>query len=174
MEYNLFKVLLTLNEEIVDFTHKDDGYTLDELLFFNQFLTNDINNFDFQRALQPQLYYVHNLTQLCEQNEVMRNASKVLFEKWGKESWKQYVATLIYFANETKKYRKEQQGGVPIINLSKLKESDKTGLFSDTLVDALSIDEDEYIPFDDPELKQSEWNIDYRAFRSKPFIRFKK
>lgn len=174
VEYNLFKVLLTLNEEIVDFTHKDDGYTLDELLFLNQFLTNDINNFDFQRALQPQLYYVHNLAQLCEQNEVMRNASKVLFEKWGIESWKQYVATLLYFANETEKYRKEQQGGVPIINLSKLKESDKTGLFSDTLVDALSIDEDEYIPFDDPELKQSEWNIDYRAFRSKPFIRFKK
>lgn len=173
-EYYLFKVLLTLNERIVDFVHKTDDYKLDELLFLNQFLTNDTNNFDFQRALQPQLFYIYNLAQLCERNEVIRKASEVLFERWGIKSWKQYVATLMYLANETEIYRKKQQGGVPFINLSKLKSNDETGLFSDTLVDALSIDEDEYIPYADPEAKQTDQNIDYRVFRSKPFIRFKK
>lgn len=171
-EYSLFKVLLALNEQIVEFTHSGKDYRLDELLFLNQFVTNDTNNFDFQQAIQPQLYYVFHLAQLCEQNDVMRKASEVLFERWGITSWKQYVATLMYLANQTEDYRKSQQGGVPIIQLHKLKLNDETGLFSETLVDALSIDEDEYIPYEDSE-NRSIQNIDYRIFRSKPFVRFK-
>lgn len=173
-EYCLFKVLLTLNEQIVDFTHTEKDYTFDELLFPNQFLTNDTNNFDLQRVLQPQLYYIYNIAKLCEHNEILNKASKVLFERWGITSWKQYVATLMYLANQTEEYRKEQHVGVPIINLPRLKAGDKTGLFSDTLVDALSIDEDEYIPFEEPDVKQADQNVDYRAFRSRPFVRFKK
>lgn len=172
-EYNLFKVLLTINEQIVDFTYADKSYTLDELLFLNQFLTNETNNFDMQRVLQPQLYYVYNLAKLCEQNVVLRKASEVLFERWGITSWKQYVATLMYIANQTEIYRKEHLNGVPIINLPKLKASDETGLFSDTLVDVLSINENAYIPFEEPGVKEADLNIDYRAFRSKPFVRFK-
>lgn len=174
IEYNLFKVLLTLNERIVDFTHTEHDYTLDELLFLNQFLTNDTNNFELQSALQPQLYYIYNLAKLCEHNEILDKASKVLFERWGVTSWKQYVVTLMYFANKTEEYRKKQQRGVPIINLPILKADDPTGLFSDTLIDALSIDEDEYIPFNEPDIKQEVQNVDYRAFRSRPFVRFKK
>lgn len=173
-EYNLFKVLLSLNEQIVEFSHAEKDYNLNELLFLNQFLTNDTNNYDLQRILQPQLYYVYSLAKFCECNEVLRKASGVLFAKWGITSWKQYVATLMYLANQTEIYRKEQQGGVPIINLPKLKAGDKTGLFSDTLVDALSIDEDGYIPFDELDTKQADQNIDYRVFRSKPFVRLKK
>lgn len=174
IEYNLFKVLLTLNERIVDFTHTEHDYTLDELLFLNQFLTNDTNNFELQSALQPQLYYIYNLAKLCEHNEILDKASKVLFERWGVTSWKQYVVTLMCFANKTEEYRKKRQRGVPIINLPILKADDPTGLFSDTLIDALSIDEDEYIPFNEPDIKQEVQNVDYRAFRSRPFVRFKK
>lgn len=171
-EYNLFKVLLTLNEQIVEFTHSEKDYRLDELLFLNQFVTNDTNNFDYKQAIQPQLYYVYNLAQLCEQNDVMHKASEVLFARWGITSWKQYVATLMYLANQTEEYRKSQRGGVPIIQLHRIKLNDETGLFSETLVDALSIDEDEYIPYEDSENKSIQ-NIDYRIFRSKPFVRFK-
>lgn len=171
VEYNIFKVLLTINEQIVEFTHKGNDYNLEELLFLNQFITNDTNNFNFQSALQPQLYYIFHLAQVCEQNEVMNKASKVLFRRWGITSWQQYVATLMYLANKTEEYRKTQQGGVFTINLPKIKENDQTGLFSDSLVDALSIGEDEYIPYNEPDIKPSAQNIDYREFRSKPFVR---
>lgn len=172
-EYNLFKVLITLNEKIVAYVHKDKDYKLDELLFLNQFLTNDTNNFDFKRALQPQLYYVYHLAQLSENNDVIRKASEVLFDRWGISSWKQYVGTLMYLANLTEEYRKSQKGGVPKINLQKLSAGDQTGLFSASLVQALSVEEDEYIPYDDPDAQTSVQNVDYRVFRSKPFIHFK-
>lgn len=52
--------------------------------------------------------------------------------------------------------------------------NDKTGLFSSSLVEKLSINEDEYIPFLDEESQSSaEWNIDYRRFRSKSFVKLK-
>lgn len=172
-ELTLFKILLSLNEKLVAFVHNDQDYKLDELLYLNQFLTNDTNNFDFKRALQPQLYYVYHLIQLCEKNDLMRKASEVLFERWGITSWQQYVGTLMYLANQTEEYRKGQKGGVPIINLQKLKEGDQTCLLSSSLVQALSIGEDEYIPYDDPDGRSSEQNIDYKVFRSKPFLRFK-
>lgn len=174
VEYNLFKVLLTINEQIVDFTHDDKKYQLDELLFLNQFITNDTNSYNFQGILQPQLYYLYHLVQLCEKNDVMRKASETLFRRWGISSWKQYVATLMYLANQTEEYRKDQHKGVPVINPQKLEDNDETGLFSSSLVEALSIDEEEYIPFEDPSTMSSSQNIDYRAFRSRPFVRFKK
>lgn len=172
-EYNLFKVLLTLNEKLVAFTHDAEAYQLDELLFLNQYLTNDSNNYDFKQTLQPQLYYFYNLVEECEQNEVLKHATTELFKRWGITSWQQYVATLMYIANQTEEYRNGQQGGVPIINIDRIKAGDKTGLFSESLVDALSIDEEACIPFEDPEVKGNAQNVDYRVFRSKPFIRFK-
>lgn len=173
-EYNLFKVLLTLNEQLVEFTYGDKDYAFDELLFLNQFITNDTNNFDLQSTLQPQLFYIYNLIKVCKQNKILRKASEILFERWGITSWEQYVATLIYCAKHLEAYRQQQQGGIPIINLPKLKAGDQTGLFSDTLVDTLSIDEDEYIPFDEPDVERAKLNIDYKAFRSKPFVRLRK
>lgn len=59
MELILFKVVLTINEKIVSFTHEKEQYKLDELYFLNQLLTNDSNNYDFKAVLQPQLYYFH-------------------------------------------------------------------------------------------------------------------
>lgn len=171
-EYNLFKVLLTLNEKIVEYTHGGKDYRLDELLFLNQFVTNDTNHFDYKQGIQPQLYYVFHLAQLCEHNDVMRKASDVLFARWGITSWKQYVATLMCLANQTEEYHKSKQGGVPVIQLHNLKLNDETGLFSESLVEVLSIDEEEYIPYEDSGNKSIQ-NTDYRIFRSKPFVRFK-
>ena len=172
-EYELFKVILSLNEKIVDYSHSDVEYKLDELLFLNLFITNDTNNFNFQSALQPQLYYVYHLAQVCDENEVLRDATNILFEKWGISSWQEYAATLMYVANETERYRVEHKSGIPILNPLRLKDGDETGLFSSTLIDALSIDENEYIPFDEPGTLSFLQNIDYRVFRSRPFVRLR-
>lgn len=41
-------------------------------------------------------------------------------------------------------------------------------------MESLSIDEDEYIPYVDEEgFSKAELNVDYRRFRSKPFIKLK-
>ena len=64
--------------------------------------------------------------------------------------------------------------GIPIINPDNIKQNDQTGLFSPNLIDHLCIDEDDYIPYtNDDGAEKREYNIDYRKFRAKPFVRLK-
>lgn len=77
-------------------------------------------------------------------------------------------------AYETDKYYQEKQDGVPVISLDKIRLNDETGLFSPSLVDYFSINEEEYIPYKEEEgFSKTELNIDYRRFRSKPFVKLK-
>jgi hypothetical protein len=53
-------------------------------------------------------------------------------------------------------------------------QNDETGLFAKSLINHLYIDEEEYIPAQYSQVdKKKDVNIDYRRFRSKPFIRLK-
>lgn len=174
IEFALFKVILALNEKITSFNRRTEMYRLDELMFLNGFLTNDTNNYSLKTVLQPQIYYFRLLVDYIPSNDVLSKATTTLFNNWGINNWQQYYATIIWLAYETDKYYKDNQNGLPIISLEKMELNDKTGLFSSSLVKKLSINEDEYIPFLDEESQsKEEWNIDYRRFRSKPFVKLK-
>lgn len=174
IEFTLFKVILALNEKITSYNRRTETYRLDELMFLNGFLTNDTNNYSLKTVLQPQIYYFRILVDYIPSNEVLSSATSILFRNWGINNWQQYYATIIWLAYETDKYYNNKQNGLPIISLKKMELNDKTGLFSSSLVEKLSINEDEYIPFLDEESQSSaEWNIDYRRFRSKPFVKLK-
>lgn len=174
IEITLFKVILTLNEKIVSFNNRKELYKLDELMFLNGFLTNDTNNYSIKTVLQPQMYYFSLLVDYIPSNDVLSKATEILFNNWGIKNWRQYCTTLIWLAHETDKYCQEKQDGVPVISLDKIKINDKTGLFSPSLVDYFSISEEEYIPYKEEEgFSKTELNIDYRRFRSKPFVKLK-
>ena len=174
MELTLFKVILALNEKIVSFNNRKELYKLDELMFLNGFLTNDTNNYSLRTVLQPQMYYFNLLVDYIPSNEALSKATEILFNNWGIKNWQQYYTTIIWLAYETDKYYQEKQKGVPIIPLGKMKLNDETGLFSPSLVDHLSINEEEYIPYKDEEgFSKIELNIDYKRFRSKPFVKLK-
>lgn len=58
--------------------------------------------------------------------------------------------------------------------MDKIKSNDETKLFSPSLLEYLSINEDEYIPYlDDENASKVDLNVDYRKFRSKPFVKLK-
>lgn len=125
-------------------------------------------------VLQPQFYYFQRLVEYIPSNEVLSKATQILFKTWGINEWSQYCATIVWLAYETDKYYQEKQKGLPIIPLEKIVHNDRTGLLSSSLVESLSIDEDEYIPYVDEEgFSKAELNVDYRRFRSKPFIKLK-
>lgn len=172
-ELLVFKVILTINEKLVSFNEKEELYKLDELLFLNGFITNDNNNYDLQSVLQPQMYYFRQLVNFIPMNEVLSKASERLFNEWGIESWQPYYTTIVIIASETDKYYKKKENGVPIIRPQWLEENNDSGLLSSSLMEHLSIDEDEYIPFEDEDAARRELNVDYRRFRSKPFIKLK-
>lgn len=173
IEFTLFRVILALNEKIVSFNNRKELYKLDELMFLNGFLTNDTNNYSLQTVLQPQMYYFHMLVDYIPFSNVLGKAAEVLFNNWGIKSWQQYYTTIIWLAYETDKYYQEKQNGVPIIPLDKMRLNDETGLFSPSLVEYLSINEDEYIPYREKGASKIELNIDYRRFRAKPFVKLK-
>ena len=166
-------MILALNEKIVSFNKRKELYNLDELMFLNGFLTNDTNNYSLESVLQPQIYYFRLLVDYIPSNDVLSKATEILFNNWGIKSWQQYCATIIWLAYETDKYYKEKQYGVPVISLDKIK-NDESGLITPSLVDYLSINEDEYIPYRDEECcPKKDLNADYRKFRSKPFVKLK-
>lgn len=169
IELVLFKVILTLNEYVIKFEGQIEQFQPDEFIFLNFYLNNETNNFDFKLALQAQIYYFSKLVDFIPNNKVLEQASKTLFSHWGINSWKQYFATILHIANLTNKYKIEQQRGLPVIDLSKI--PDKTGLFSSSLIKALSIEKSAYIPFEPNDNPYNrELNIDYRRFRSQPFV----
>ena len=174
IEFTLFKVILALNEKIVSFNNREELYKLDELIFLNGFLTNDTNNYSLKTVLQPQMYYFRLLVDYIPSNDVLIKATEILFNNWGIRNWQQYYATIIWLAYETDKYYQEKQNGIPVISLEKMRLNDETGLFSPSLVNQLSISEEEYIPYKEEEgFSKIELNIDYRRFRSKPFVKLK-
>ena len=174
IEFTLFKVILALNEKIVSFNKRKQLYKLDELMFLNGFLTNDTNNYSIKTVLQPQMYYFRLLVDYIPSNNALSKATEILFNNWGIKNWQQYYATIIWLAYETDRYYQEKQNGLPVILLDKIRLNDETGLFSPSLVDYFSINEDEYIPYKEEEgYSKTELNLDYRRFRSKPFVKLK-
>lgn len=173
IELLLFKVILAINEKLLCFNEKTELYKLDELIFLNGFLTNDSNNYDLQAVLQPQMYYFQQLAKFIPTNEVLSKASERLLHDWGIESWQLYYTTIIVIASETDKYYKNKVNGVPIIRPQWLEKNKESGFLSPALMEHLYIDEDEYIPYNDDEAAKKEVNVDYRRFRSKPFVKLK-
>lgn len=171
VELTIFKIIISINEKIVNFMEKKSQYQLDELLFLNNFLTNDSNNYELQSVLQPQMFYFQKLIDFIPSNEVMSKASEVLLGKFGIDSWRQYFTTIIGIALKTDGYITRKGEGVPIITPQWIEQNKK--FLSLSLIEHLCIDEDMYIPYDDDEAIKKELNVDYRVFRSKPFVKLK-
>lgn len=172
-ELTLFKVILTLNEKIFKFTHSTEkDKFIEESIYLNFFLTNDCNNYDFQTILQAQVYYFITLIDYIPKNHVLSKASEILLSQWGIPSWKEYFSTILYLAHETENYRLNNFKKVPIINTEQISKRDKTKYFSPILIEKLSINENEFIPYDENgNAYQRDNNVDYRIFRSKPFVK---
>ena len=171
IELVLFKVILSMNEKIMSFKDKVDQYHFDELLYLNRFLTNDSNNYEFNTVILPQLHYFFSLIRFIPSNEVLKKATQVLFNKWGITSWQQYYTTCFIVAKKTDEYMIRNENGVPIISYDWIQQNQK--FISCSLLEHLSIKEDDYIPCTDEDAPLKELNIDYRRFRSRPFVKLK-
>ena len=170
-ELMLFKVIVSLNEKVMAFQNTSANFHIDELLFLNSYLTNDCNNFSFKSNTLAQLLSFFKLIDFISSNEILIQAKDVLFEKWGVKSWREYLGTLLYLANETNKYYEGNQKGLPVIDVQAIYSHSEEGIFCPSLVQAMSIDYDEFIPYDDQVIDKNELNVDYRKFRERPFVK---
>ncbi len=172
-EILLFKVLLTINEKLVSFNERKEKYKHDELLFLNGFLTNEANMYDLQYIMQPQMFYFQQLVDFIPSNKVLTKVAEKLLHDWGVDNWLQYFNTILSLAYDTDQYIKKHANGVPTIPSDWMANNPGKGLVSLSLIEHLYIEEDEYIPYKDEDVPQKELNVDYRRFRSHPFVKLK-
>lgn len=173
-ELMLFKIIVSLNEKIMSFWNTDNKWQVDNLLFLNSYLTNDCNNFSFKNTISAQLLSFYKLTDFISSNEALIKAEKILFKKWGIKSWREYIGTLLYLADETNKYYVNSQKGLPVIDVQDIYSRSEEGLFSPSLVQAMSVDKDDFIPYNEQVDNKNELNVDYRRFRAHPFVKIGK
>lgn len=164
IEYTLFKVILALNEKVMFIQGLNRSFKIDELSFLSSYLTNDTNNYDFQFTILPQLHYFCEFKQAIQHDQSLAYLANKLLEKWGITSWQQYYTTLLWIAHLLNQYQTHRHKGVFSFNPKEIARTDTTGLFSWQLIDSLSIeiDSDDFVDNN---------NIDYREFRSKPFVK---
>jgi len=169
VEYDLFRVILMLNERLVVFS-KDDAFPMDEILYFNQFATNDANNIDISQIYRAQTYYVNELFNYLskEQEELLHS----FLGKWKLEHYEDYVRSIMFLFVLYESEKKQNRKGCPMLDLNTLKWKDN--LFESQIADNLAIGVDEHIPYYSEDASNRDNNVDYRCFRSKPLVKVAK
>lgn len=165
-EYDMFRVVLMLNQKL--FFYKNDGtLELDELIYFNQFATNDTNSAPLHSIFRLQSYYASELFEFLEQY-YPSNLSKLLRD-FDIVNFSQYILTIysIFFLCYDQQHNKPQ--GYWLLDFNKIQIQE--GLFCPNVADKLSIDINAVIPYSSEDSKLKVDNIDYRAFRARPLIR---
>lgn len=165
-EYDLFRVILMINQTI--FSYKNDGeLELDELIFFNQYATNDTNYSQLHSLFRTQSYCASELFDFLE----LYN-SKIyseLLKYWDITDYKHYLLTIYSIFSICHEQKQNNPNGYWLLDFNKIPIQE--GLFYPQIADKLAIDVNEVIPYSNKNTDQRDDNIDYRTFRAKPLIR---
>ena len=165
-EYDMFRVILMINQII--FSYKNDGkIELDELVYFNQFATNDINSSPLHSIFKTQAYYASELFDFLEQYNPKIHSELLKF--WGITDYRHYLLTLYSIFSICYDQQQKNPKGYWMLDFNKT--PIQKGLFYPQIADKLAIDINEVIPYSSKDTNQRDDNIDYRTFRAKPLIR---
>ena len=167
-EYDLFRVILQINENLTSFKHCQK-LDLATLSFFSFYVMNDIVIRDITDTFIKQVQYYSLLSDFIEQNEDCKKAKDLFFEKAGITNMNQYSKTWLALFYLSYKYQEQKLKECPILDLTELKDTDKT--LTHSVLDFLSIDINSHIAYDSKEDKSRDNNVDYRFFRARPLIK---
>lgn len=165
-EYDMFRVILMINQII--FSYKNDGkIELDELVYFNQFATNDINSSPLHSIFRTQAYYASELFDFLEQYNPKIYSE--LMKIWNITDYRHYLLTIYSIFSVCHAQQQKNPKGYWMLDFNKT--PIQKGLFYPQIADKLAIDINEVIPYSSKDTNRRDDNIDYRTFRAKPLIR---
>lgn len=165
-EYDMFRVILKVNSKV--FFHKhDDSLLPDELIYFNQFATNDTNFAQLHSIFRTQCYYTSEMFGFLEQ--YYPDVLSSLLKYWNITDYRKYILTIysIFFICHTQQQKSPR--GYWLLDFDEIKI--QKGFFCPQVARNLSIDINEIIPYSNEDTIQGADNIDYKTFRSRPLIR---
>ena len=166
LEYDVFRVLLYINERLMKYSSSDE-LSLARLLYSVWYIENDISIQETSLLMKQQYAYFQELVSFLKANPAANEIKKAFLNKYDLSSFEQYGKNLMAIILLYYKVQKDNINGCPILDLDLLK--DETGFLNKKLTKALSISVDDYFPYDEADSKEPV-NVDYRQFRSKPLI----
>ena len=167
-EYDLFRSVLMLNENLMVFSHAGQ-LDLATLLFANHYVQNDIINQNQSDTFVRQITHYKKLVDFLENHPKCANAYEVFMQKMGITSMDEYSKTWISLVSLSMGYLKSGVKACPIFDYNQLKDEDH--LISKSVLDNLCIDITATIPYDAEDAESRDNNVDYRTFRSHPLVR---
>ena len=167
-EYDLFRVILQINENLTSFK-SSNKYDLATLSFLNFFITNDISGQDVRDVFIRQVQYYSILSDFIETHQDCTIAKESFYKNVGITKMSDYAKTWLALIALDFEYQKKQEKGCPAIDLNSIQDVD--GTLNIPVLDFLSINLDEHIPYSSTEIKNRDNNVDYRVFRSRPLIK---
>lgn len=169
-EYDLFRSVLMLNEQLMNFSHADQ-LDLSTLLFSCYYVQNDIINQDTKYTFVRQVIHYKRLSEFLTNHPQCKNALNLFFQKMGIKSMDEYSKTWMSLVVLSMDYQKKKIKACPIFDYYSLKDEDS--LISKNVLDNLSIDITETIAYNAEDAESRDDNVDYRTFRSRPLVRIK-
>lgn len=169
-EYDLFRIILQINENLMSFK-SNNKLDLATLSFLSLFIMNDINGQDVHESFIRQVQYYSRLSNFIEkrQDQECIEAKEAFYKKAGITSMSDYAKTWGALVTLDAEYQNKQEFCYSILNINKL--HDKDNLINKSVLDFLSINLNECIPYNSIEKENRDNNVDYRVFRAHPLIK---
>ena len=170
IEYNLFRVLLKINEHIVSFTHSEKHEDLSTLMFLLGYTMNDIYNENIDIVVRIQLIHYSHLSNFLKTHQEGQKVMARFLQRLGIHDMCEYATTIMSLIGLWL-LRKNNQDyeGCHIFDIDKL--GDTSGLINQKVLDYISIEISEIVPYNNITDNDRDNNVDYRIFRSKPIIK---
>lgn len=166
IERDLFKVILCLNEDLMEFTSGEESGDPAVLIYFLNYVLNDITTQTWETTLRTQVLYFEKLYAFLTADERCRDSICGFLAATGIPSLEKYAQTIVSLAVMYVEKKKENQKGCAHLHL----EADNEFL-TKSVCDYLSLDINKDIPYDSNDYSNRDNNVDYREFRSHPLIK---
>lgn len=173
-EYNLFRILLKINEQLFDSYDKRSTHeNLPLALYALRYSTNDLVIPNFNHVFFTQLYYGRMLFGfLTTNNKAKQQLYDKFLQEFGVNDWQEYVSTFLVLYSIFNCFQKEVKKGLLPIKIEMFAK-DVRHLVNENVLIKKTLGSAEYIPYDSVDNEDRNNNIDYRLFRSKPIVKNK-
>jgi hypothetical protein len=167
IEYDLFKVLLKLNQDLMDFNKDCDD--LGSMIFFLNYVLNDSSNISEIDSMNNQLFYLSKLYEFLQEKESERILEDLLatLEIERLSDYCKTILSVFYLICRPDLSGADREG---YIAFTKEDIARNNRFLYPNLVDNLSINWDDQIKYERNDNQQDN-NTDYRCFRAHPLIR---
>ena len=148
-EYDLFRVILQINENLMSFNSTNEQ-NLATLSFLNFFIMNDISGQDVRDVYIRKVQYYSILSDFIETYPACDKAKETFYKSVGITKMSDYAKTWLALIALDFEYQKKQEKGCPVIDLNSIQDVD--GTLSIPVLDFLSINLNEHIPYSNIEI----------------------